>query len=175
MLKFVDVSRLLIIFYLAFDSNRSQKNDHGLRRTYSEILVPAAEASKIIEELNQNTKSSEVEIVECECCGMSEDCTPTYIGKIKEFFCGKWVCGICSEAVKERMRREPSIDITEALDSHMALCKNFNRTVRINPNLSLATTMRAVAKRILQERSSKDLSANPKIARTVSCSPRLDC
>lgn len=175
MLKFVDFSRLLIIFYLAFDSNRSQKNDQVLRRAYSEIPIPAAEASKIIEELTQNMKSSEVEIVECECCGMSEDCTPTYIGKIKELFCGKWVCGICSEAVKERMRREPSIDITEALGSHMALCKNFNRTVRINPNLSLATTMRDVAKKILQERSSKGLSANPKIARTVSCSPRLDC
>ncbi|WOL20537.1 hypothetical protein Cni_G29342 [Canna indica] len=123
----------------------------------------------------------EVESIECECCGLSEDCTPTYITRIKEFFDGKWICGLCSEAVKEQMKRAVAPTTKEeALESHMALCKKFNRNIRLNPNLSLAVSMRDVVRKIGSERRTvKDLPPAPgtvssNIVRSMSCVPRFD-
>ncbi|XP_008794168.3 uncharacterized protein LOC103710282 [Phoenix dactylifera] len=118
-------------------------------------------------------ETNEVQMVECECCGMSEECTPTYIGRIKGFFCGKWICGLCSEAVKEQTRRNPGVAKEEALESHMALSKKFNRTVRLNPKLSLAGTMRDIARKSSQQRTSMGHCAS-KIPRNMSCGPRMN-
>ncbi|CAA6666041.1 unnamed protein product [Spirodela intermedia] len=96
----------------------------------------------------------EEEMIECECCGMSEECTPKYISRVKAFFCGKWVCGLCSEAVKEQVRKNPAASLQEALESHMALCMKFHRTIRANPKLSFASSMRDIAKRSSQRRTS---------------------
>ncbi|KAG1367816.1 hypothetical protein COCNU_14G002840 [Cocos nucifera] len=112
--------------------------------------------------------TNEVEMVECEFCGMSEECTPTYISGIKEFFCGKWVCGLCSEAVKELVKRTPALTMEEAMESHMALCRKFNSTTRLNPKLSLASTMKDIARKSSERRTSKD-SHGSQISRTVSC------
>ncbi|KAG0486421.1 hypothetical protein HPP92_008516 [Vanilla planifolia] len=49
---------------------------------------------------------SEVENANCECCGMSEECTPEYIRRVRARFCGRWICGLCSEAVKEEMQKK---------------------------------------------------------------------
>lgn len=146
------------------------KKDQGLRRVYSDASTVA---DSIIKDINLTMRVSEAESVQCECCGMSEDCTPTYIGRIKEFFCGKWICGLCSEAVKEKLKRAPALTVEEALESHMALCMQFNRTTRLNPKLSLAGAMRDIARKSSQHRSSKDLCP-PKIARTKSCGPWMD-
>lgn len=101
---------------------------------------------------------------------MSEECTPTYIGRIKAFFCGKWVCGLCAEAVKEKMRRASALTIEEALESHAALCKQFNGT-RLNPKLSLASAMREIARKSSRQRSlTSDQCGLPNIGRTMSCS-----
>nr|CAD1829842.1 unnamed protein product [Ananas comosus var. bracteatus] len=55
-----------------------------------------------------DTNNTNEAIVECECCGMSEDCTPKYISRIREAFCGKWVCGLCAEAVREQQKKSAS-------------------------------------------------------------------
>nr|XP_029120232.1 uncharacterized protein LOC105040714 [Elaeis guineensis] len=144
--------------------------DRGLQRMHTSI---ATEIGNIIEEVNEAMTPNEVENVGCECCGMSEDCTPTYIIRIKEFFCGKWICGLCSEAVKEQLKRTPALAMEEAVESHMALCKKFNRTTRLNPKLSLASAMRDIARKSSARRISKD-SCGPEIARTISCGEVLD-
>ncbi|XP_026657536.2 uncharacterized protein LOC113461609 [Phoenix dactylifera] len=144
--------------------------DQGLQRVHTSVPT---EIDNIIEEVNEAMTPNEVAKVECECCGMSEDCTPTYIIRIKEFFCGKWVCGFCSEAVKEQVKRTPALTMEEAMESHMALCKKFNRTTRLNPKLSLAGAMRDIARKISQRRISMG-SCVPKISRTSSCGEVFD-
>lgn len=119
------------------------------------------------------TECDEVERAECECCGLIEDCTPDYIGHIKDSYSGKWVCGLCSEAVKERSNRHRGIAMEEALNSHRDFCQKFNNTTRINPKLSLAWAMRDIAKRSSQHRNSNKLLL-PKIGRSSSCGPRID-
>ena len=96
---------------------------------------------------NNTEKTLELHVVQCECCGLSEDCTPQYIDQIRTLHCGKWVCGLCEEAVKEEMIRSRSQsrschqDMSHALEAHMTICKQFNKpetekkkNILVNPN-----------------------------------------
>ncbi|GJN14974.1 hypothetical protein PR202_gb01857 [Eleusine coracana subsp. coracana] len=106
---------------------------------------------------------------------MAEECTPTYIGRVRERFQGKWVCGLCGEAVKERLAREPALTVGGAVDAHAALCERFNSTVRLNPKLSLANSMRDIARKSCLHRSGSATATTPsacggdKIGRAASC------
>ncbi|KAJ3693867.1 hypothetical protein LUZ60_009347 [Juncus effusus] len=139
--------------------------DQDLRHAFSEIRTE-----------NYITGNNEIELIKCECCGMSEECTHTYISEVRDLFCGKWICGICSEAVKEITKREPGrMETKEALDSHMAVCMSFNKTTRLNPHLSFAGTMRDIARKNSMRRRSLDGAyERTKISRTMSCGPWLD-
>uniref|UniRef100_A0A0E0DZ72 DUF1677 family protein n=1 Tax=Oryza meridionalis TaxID=40149 RepID=A0A0E0DZ72_9ORYZ len=94
----------------------------------------------------QQQEEEEARSVRCECCGMAEDCTPGYVRRVRARFEGRLVCGLCAEAVSERRRREPALTVGEAVESHASLCDRFNRTVRLNPTLSLARSMRDIAR-----------------------------
>ncbi|XP_020267323.1 uncharacterized protein LOC109842831 [Asparagus officinalis] len=149
------------------------KKDQSLRRVYSDTssLIPD------MKNPNQQITTIDEEAINCECCGVSEDCTPTYITRIKSYFCNKWVCGLCAEAVKEKIRRASNqISMEEALESHGELCKRFNGTVRVNPKLSLAGAMREIAKKSSQRRKSSEefYGGGTKIGRTMSCVARID-
>lgn len=76
---------------------------------------------------------SDVEFVKCECCGLTEECTPMYIATVRESNHGRWICGLCTEAVKEEMERSCSESEEEALDRHMRFCKNFRSSVGSPP------------------------------------------
>ncbi|KAM0011301.1 hypothetical protein Hdeb2414_s0065g00766961 [Helianthus debilis subsp. tardiflorus] len=71
----------------------------------------------------------DVECVKCECCGLTEECTPSYIAAVRENNSGRWICGLCVEAVKDEMERSCSESEEEALDRHMRFCKNFRSSV----------------------------------------------
>jgi hypothetical protein len=43
----------------------------------------------------------EVEQAQCEWCGMFEECTSSYISRVREIFSGNWICGLYAEVVKE--------------------------------------------------------------------------
>lgn len=118
-------------------------------------------------------KIDEVDQVTCECCGLKEDCTQTYISQIKSCYSDKWVCGLCSEAVKEKLTQAPSIAIQEAVSSHKEFYQKFNGTTRSDPKLSLACAMRNIAKRSWENRNSRTLPTF-KIARSTSCVPRIN-
>lgn len=156
-----------LFFILPF---KAGQNDQALRRSVSDV---STEINRISKDLNIMVKINEAERAECECCGMSEDYTPAYISSIKDFYCGKWVCGLCSEVVKEHQNRTPKIPMNEALDSHMAFCKKFNR-IRLNPKLSLAEAMRDIVKRSSQHRKNSKNLPLTKIATSTSCDPRID-
>ncbi|KAF5743108.1 hypothetical protein HS088_TW09G01173 [Tripterygium wilfordii] len=68
----------------------------------------------------------EVESVKCDSCGFTEDCTPAYISRVRDRFQGRWICGLCSEAVKDEVRRSDKVITTEeALKRHTSFCESF--------------------------------------------------
>ncbi|KAI3443948.1 hypothetical protein Pfo_000613 [Paulownia fortunei] len=103
----------------------------------------------------QTAASNDINEVQCECCGLSEDCTRAYIRRTRARFYGRWVCGLCSEAVNEesyKLGGIRNIVCEEALHAHMNVCRAFNRTIRVNPAMSLAYAMT----RILRTSSQKN-------------------
>ncbi|CAN0846845.1 hypothetical protein LINGRAHAP2_LOCUS4652 [Linum grandiflorum] len=59
-----------------------------------------------------------------------EECTPEYIERIRERYSGKWVCGLCNEAVKDEIVRKTEekrlISTDETLARHISFCKRFS-------------------------------------------------
>ncbi|KAL1326102.1 hypothetical protein HN51_036133 [Arachis hypogaea] len=81
------------------------------------------------------TPAENTECVKCDSCGFSEDCTPAYITRLRHRYQGRWLCGLCIEAVKEEsMRSERDISTEEALNRHMKVCTQF-RTLLSVPSL----------------------------------------
>ncbi|XP_066361445.1 uncharacterized protein [Miscanthus floridulus] len=54
-----------------------------------------------------------------------EDCTQEYIDNVKGNFGGKWLCGLCSEAVRDELSKHRSSQdgIEEAIKAHMEFCR----------------------------------------------------
>jgi hypothetical protein len=69
----------------------------------------------------------EVQAVSCECCGLEEECTGDYIGGVRACFGGRWLCGLCSEAVKYEAGKQCAAagDVEEAVRAHMAVCRTL--------------------------------------------------
>ncbi|CAK7353162.1 unnamed protein product [Dovyalis caffra] len=159
---------------ILLSKTRSVCGDHGisdkrLRRVVSDISY---EIDKY-ETLEAIATIDEVKQAECECCGLKEDCTQDYISKVKGSYSGNWVCGLCSEAVKERLTQGPKVAIQEAVCSHRDFCQKFNNTTRLNPKLSLTRAMKDIAKRSCENRSFKNLPTS-RLPRSSSCVPRID-
>ncbi|XP_030530604.1 uncharacterized protein LOC115741039 [Rhodamnia argentea] len=89
----------------------------------------------------------ELEDARCECCGMSEECTPEYVSHVRDKFSGKLVCGLCAEAVRVEMERGGGKSWEEALAAHIDACLRFNRIGRAYPVLYQAEAMREILKR----------------------------
>ena len=121
---------------------------------------------------------SEVEDAKCECCGMSEECTPDYISQVREKFSGNMVCGLCAEAINEEMEKNGG-KREEALNEHMSACVRFNKLGRTHPVLYQAEAMREILKKSSTIRaksmSPRDKSGPKKggIARSSSCIPAI--
>nr|GMD87125.1 uncharacterized protein LOC109163807 [Ipomoea batatas] len=74
----------------------------------------------------------DIELAKCECCGLKEDCTQAYISEVKEKFDGKWLCGLCSEAVRDEIIRGNNtsrhmmfVGIEDAVKAHMSFCRKY--------------------------------------------------
>lgn len=145
-----------------------QNNHQLLRKAVSDVTN---EVSKLGQDLETIVELEEAILqAECECCGHTEDCTKDYISRVQSLFSGKWVCGLCAEAVKERLRcPRPAVGVEEAVINHKSFVQDFNTTTRLNPKLSLTWAMRDIAKKNCEKRN--NLS---KIIRTSSCVPRID-
>lgn len=136
------------------------------------------------------SQSAEAELVKCECCGLTEECTPEYIERVRERYQGTWICGLCAEAVKDEICRSHQrlISTEEAMNLHMNFCKKFkSSTPPANPTVHLITAMRQILRRSLDNSNSprvlrstpsspmrKDREiAGPKLTRSGSCFPTL--
>ncbi|OAY76064.1 uncharacterized protein LOC109721059 [Ananas comosus] len=101
----------------------------------------------------------EIESAKCECCGLREDCTQEYIKEVKDGFGGKWLCGLCSEAVRDEVRerrKKGNIGgLEEAVHAHMSFC---GKMIKSNPAVRVADGM----KQMLRRRSGDSLSSSSK-------------
>ncbi|KAK1387817.1 putative bromodomain-containing protein-like [Heracleum sosnowskyi] len=109
----------------------------------------------------------ETELAKCECCGFKEDCTQDYINEVKSEFRGKWLCGLCSEAVKDEVNKQNNISnalgLEDAIKAHLSFCRKF----KANPAVLVAEGMR----QMLRKRSDMLLSSSStskKYARSTS-------
>ncbi|KAL3648969.1 hypothetical protein CASFOL_005372 [Castilleja foliolosa] len=84
----------------------------------------------------------EIELVKCECCGLKEDCTHDYINEVKSKFEGKWLCGLCSEAVRDEVSRGKRQD--EAVKAHISFCRKHKSN---NPAIRVADGMMQMLRR----------------------------
>ncbi|PKU59916.1 uncharacterized protein LOC110107191 [Dendrobium catenatum] len=110
----------------------------------------------------------EVEFAKCECCGLTEECTPAYIVGVRERHHGRWICGLCTEAVADEIgRADQRISSEEALARHMSFSRDFRfRAVSQDPSESaeyLISAMRLLLRRSLE---------SPRSLRSTPASPR---
>ncbi|KAM7254638.1 hypothetical protein ACFE04_004018 [Oxalis oulophora] len=149
-------------------------------RTISDISFELTKQE--IETLKQLPPISEVEVAKCECCGMSEECTPEYIERVRNKFKRKWICGLCSEAVKEEMEKKKGLDLGEALSLHMSACSTFNKFGRAYPVLFQAEAMREMLRKNTKRsksfpnnnsRNNNNVVKSTGLARSSSCIPAI--
>ncbi|XP_011082232.1 uncharacterized protein LOC105165054 [Sesamum indicum] len=140
-----------------------------LRRAVSDVTHEISRLGKDLESIIELDET--ILEAECECCGLKEECTNEYISRIRNSYSGKWVCGLCSEAVKERLRQV--VGIEEAMITHTNFVQDFNNTTRLNPKLSFTFAMRDIAKRSGQKRKILSGGMQNIIARSSSCVPRI--
>ncbi|KAJ1382268.1 hypothetical protein SESBI_44400 [Sesbania bispinosa] len=106
-----------------------------------------------------------IETVKCYCCGLTEECTPPYIDGVRERYQGRWICGLCAEAVKEEAQRDITTD--EAINRHM----NFRSSTSSPPNKptqDLIIAMKHLLFRSLDSPRKQPLKFRP-LGRSRSC------
>lgn len=142
------------------------------------MMLPATEPA------NLTSPVTEFEFANCDCCGLTEECTPEYINRIRERYNGKWICGLCGEAVKDEIiRSERLISTEEAMTRHITFCKGSRMSgPPPNPAVHLIAAMRQILRRSLDSpRSLRSMPNSPKkkngdkagLARSESCMPDL--
>ncbi|KAF7814229.1 DUF1677 family protein [Senna tora] len=159
-------------------TSKPPRMSDSLHRTISDISFELAKEG--LDNLKSLPAISEVEVdAKCECCGMSEECTQEYIERVREKFMGKWVCGLCAEAVKEELEKNGGRK-EEALSTHMSACVRFNKFGRAFPVLFQAEAMKEMLKKSKME-GRRDHKGNIKgggaggggLARSSSCIPAI--
>lgn len=138
----------------SFVKSQSFKEHHH-RKTQSDDIAEIVESlSKItftVPAVKEEPEEEQEYMAKCECCGLLEECTPGYVARMKATFCGKLVCGLCGEAVKEeRMRMGPETSMEDALCAHMKICFKFNTFTRQDPAADLARAMRQILRRSIE-------------------------
>ncbi|KAK6153562.1 hypothetical protein DH2020_013201 [Rehmannia glutinosa] len=114
--------------------------------------------------VNKHSGQLEVDFAKCDCCGLTEECTPSYIETIRERYGGKWICGLCAEAVKDEILRcQKLISRDEAMARHFSFCNKFRDSgPPQDPTVHLIRAMRQVLRKSLE---------SPKILRSMPSSP----
>ncbi|KAE8708724.1 hypothetical protein F3Y22_tig00110332pilonHSYRG00052 [Hibiscus syriacus] len=106
---------------------------------------------------------TDVEFAKCDCCGLTEECTPAYIETVCQRYQGKWICGLCAEAIKDEIiRTERLISTEEAMVRHMNFCQKFvSSGPPPDPTVHLISAMRSILRKGL--RSTPPISPTGKV------------
>lgn len=125
-----------------------------------------------------SSSSSETESATCECCGLTEECTPGYIERIRERYLGRWICGLCAEAIKDEIvRSKRLISTEEAVARHTSFFSKFksDEVRHVDPAARLVSAMRHILRRSLDSpRGPRSTPSSPTsktkgLARSESC------
>ncbi|XP_060184029.1 uncharacterized protein LOC132613783 [Lycium barbarum] len=112
----------------------------------------------------------EIELAKCDCCGLKEECTVDYISEVKGNFEGKWLCGLCSEAVRDEVNRgkkQQFLEMEEAVKAHMSFCRKYKSN---NPAVRVADGMKQMLRRRSGDLSKTSSSPSKKYTRSISTS-----
>ncbi|EMS53545.1 hypothetical protein TRIUR3_31796 [Triticum urartu] len=90
------------------------------------------------------------------------------VRRVRERYCGRWVCGLCAAAVTDEADRSRSTT-EEALAAHIAVCGRFNRLGRANPVLMQTEAMREIFRKRGKSNSPRDGANAGGLARSSSC------
>ncbi|CAO2824699.1 unnamed protein product [Amaranthus hypochondriacus] len=90
---------------------------------------------------------NEVQFIKCECCGLIEECTLAYIERIRQGYMGKWVCGLCSEAVKNEVIRSEKLISTEEALNRLRSFRSSSPPAGGDPTVHLISAMRHILRR----------------------------
>ncbi|CAO1939464.1 unnamed protein product [Urochloa humidicola] len=113
----------------------------------------------------------EEEEVACECCGFTEECTAPYIAGVRSRYGGRWICGLCGDAVGEELgRASPPISPAEALDRHACVCRRASAP----PSPAGSPDDLIAALRLLLRRRLLGSPPEPRRVRSTPSSPRRD-
>ncbi|KAE8728619.1 hypothetical protein F3Y22_tig00004159pilonHSYRG00016 [Hibiscus syriacus] len=133
--------------------------------------------SEVVSAPTQETQATpvnaqtDVEFANCDCCGLTEDCTPAYIETVRQRYQGKWICGLCAEAIKDEiLRTERLISTEEAMVRHMNFCQKFvSSGPPPDPTVHLISSMRNILRKSLDParglRSSSPISPTGKVCK----------
>ena len=168
--------------------NREKRRDRQFNVLSWAMVITSSESRSSTTKVPSGPPPIEVLSVKCESCGFTEECTPAYIHRIKERYQGRWICGLCVEAVKDEViRSDMLISTEEALNRHISFYKKF-RSLRSSslkqgaehPISAMGRVLRRSmdSPRHLRSSSSSDLHAvegvrNSGLVRSESCVPCL--
>ncbi|XP_074571559.1 uncharacterized protein LOC141828096 isoform X1 [Curcuma longa] len=110
--------------------------------------------------------AAEVEFASCDCCGLTEECTPAYIVVVRERHAGRWICGLCEEAVQDEISRsELLISTEEAMGLHATFRRSFRSAEEpaVDPAEQLIAAVKHLLRRSLE---------SPRAVRSTPSSPR---
>ncbi|XP_061350400.1 uncharacterized protein LOC133295575 [Gastrolobium bilobum] len=136
----------------------------------AKILLKETKSLSGIEAAAAAETETSVSSVKCCCCGLMEECTEEYIVRVRERYEGRWICGLCSEAIKEerlRSEREKMITNEEALKRHMMFCQKFMSSSN-PPNEDFILVMKQILFRTLDSPRKDRFTCRP-LGRSHSC------
>ncbi|KAG5045097.1 hypothetical protein JHK82_014475 [Glycine max] len=124
------------------------------------------------------TETEAVWSVKCYCCGLTEECTPRYIDGVRERYQGRWICGLCAEAVKEEglKLKDDDVDVDvdvstdEALKRHMKF-RSSTSSPPNKPTLDLILAMKHLLVRSLDSPRKEPLTFSPLTTSRTCFSP----
>lgn len=111
-------------------------------------------------------EEEEFGFTECECCGLTEECTAAYVAEVRARYGGRWICGLCEEAVEEEICRSARLISTEeALQRQMSFCLSF-RSATFPPTAETGDHLIAVVRRLIR----RSLDSPPRVLLSASSS-----
>ncbi|CAN6285481.1 unnamed protein product [Urochloa humidicola] len=93
----------------------------------------------------------------CACCGLREECTPAYAAGVRARYGGRWLCGLCGDAVSEDAAAGggSALEVEAAIARHAAFCRALDG--RGTP--AAAERLIAAVRRLLRSAGGKEEKA----------------
>uniref|UniRef100_A0A0A8Y5C4 DUF1677 domain-containing protein n=1 Tax=Arundo donax TaxID=35708 RepID=A0A0A8Y5C4_ARUDO len=122
------------------------------------MSAAAAAGQEVTPAIAAVAAAAEVEEWEvCACCGLREECTPTYAAGVRARYGGRWLCGLCGDAVGEEVAAGggTELEVEAAIARHAAFCRTLGG--RRTPDA--AERLIAAVRRLLRNGSGKEEKA----------------